>query len=409
MSSNENNESFNECLRREREQCQETIFHPFPRLPLEIRSIIWQNACQRERIVTITLTTTKTVATLGERSDFYVAVDANDNLQLPSELCIVNREAREAAIKFYRVRIPCTFISGIRETPPTCQRQKPGTIQLNPEYDILDIHHGDKEPACFVMEFLHDLKVTYDPKRVGALNLAVNTENVELYVPKTNLFHVGCIAAFVETIQQLQEVYFMHLIRKSPYHVFNRSLPTMPRVPFFERLDRDSRPVAKYIEWLASHLESEWVDPRSIYNTWAHSLSLWDVRPSPQTQHVHLFAFNSNVNSRASAIRFAQDKHAELTDTPQKKYMGNGLRNFDGEEKDLQDRKSAMAVKLAFGFWLLPQHTISLFDDDGNPIVDDPSYIADTWMIPIIDGFLSWHIKGAATSRWPALALSVLP
>ena len=85
----------------------------------------------------------------------------------PSLLLQVNREAKQAALDFYRVHIPCNDNSRI------ITAQTPRCIYLNPKFDIL--HIKTEGTSRNFVDFVHDVKA-YDPQGYGISNLAVGDQ-----------------------------------------------------------------------------------------------------------------------------------------------------------------------------------------------------------------------------------------
>lgn len=144
-------------------------FHHFPLLPPEIRQEIWLHALQRPRIIAIRFSyliipNYCEIPTYREKQEPYF-VGANRSW-LFNDLLRVGHEARRAALKFYRVRIPCTT--------------QPGFLYFNPEYDFINFECTGLH-SCWMyvhkvlalIHFIHDLKFTYGPHQVGLLNLAI--------------------------------------------------------------------------------------------------------------------------------------------------------------------------------------------------------------------------------------------
>ncbi|KAH8884083.1 hypothetical protein GQ53DRAFT_880387 [Thozetella sp. PMI_491] len=82
---------------------------------------------------------------------------------------------------------------------------------LNPEVDYLEIETGPPYHAIFVT-FLHDLKVVYDPRHVGLLNLAVahrtmHNWNLSRHEPAD--VDSKSMRGFTGTLVQLREVFIV--------------------------------------------------------------------------------------------------------------------------------------------------------------------------------------------------------
>jgi hypothetical protein len=126
--------------------CKELNFHHFPLLPKELRMKIWRHPLQRQRIIKVRLiaeklfhpeqaTTQETESTTPNRKVERYRAYVN-GWQTLSKFMRANREAREAALEFYRVHLPCRLSyeeTVIESVPPN------GILYFNPEYDFLHI------------------------------------------------------------------------------------------------------------------------------------------------------------------------------------------------------------------------------------------------------------------------------
>lgn len=120
-----------------------------------------------------------------------------------SKLLRVNREARQAALEFYRVHIPCNIRSTNMYLKPT-----PSILYINPEHDFIHLtggSGGSGDTKSFV-DFIHDLKA-YDPKNTGLLNLALEANVVTtLYHQLPTIPEPPAKAAFVDCPSHLREI-----------------------------------------------------------------------------------------------------------------------------------------------------------------------------------------------------------
>ena len=263
-------------------------FSCFPALPVEIRLRIWHFALQRQRLIRVNLRPLPDLRALNIESlykrPFNLA--SIEGYHVLSKFLRINRESREVALRFYRVSFPCTFEKrGEREH---------GIFHFNPEHDFLHIVHQDHVKDGLI-SFLHQLKTTYDPEHVGLLNLAMSQDAInDRYFPRSSDLEPEVRKAFIETITQLHEVFFLSTppprlsvlgplsefqtsgtafersfpvtaippafarlppprpsILPPPSRLptsetyFNRSLPIMAIPPTFQRLPRDPRPIVE--------------------------------------------------------------------------------------------------------------------------------------------------------------------
>jgi hypothetical protein len=141
--------------------------------------------------------------------------------QVLSKLFWVSSEAREAASAFYRVPIPCwlklgeTYAGFPTETAPGpyagFPMERTGILYFNPEYDFLYIS-SEVWVENTLVDFLYHLRTIYDPHHIGLLNLAVDINGLNannLYQLEPLVLDPRVRAAFVETLTQLQEVFFV--------------------------------------------------------------------------------------------------------------------------------------------------------------------------------------------------------
>jgi len=196
---------------------EELNFPLFPLLPQEIRLMIWRHSLQRQRIIRLLLkgqtkqTATQAAESTGSasKSERYCAFV--HGYQVLTKLLRVNSESREAALEFYRVHLPCRLTGERTEEGTT----RPGTLHFNPEYDFL--HISSESPVKdTLVDFLYHLKTTHDPHRVGLLNLAVELRDLcgnDLHGSESLDLDAGVRTAFVETLTQLQEVFFVSIPR----------------------------------------------------------------------------------------------------------------------------------------------------------------------------------------------------
>jgi hypothetical protein len=270
---------------------EQSTFTPFSKVPPEIRVEIWSSALRRERFITLGLerldANSPTVDILpnkpnpADRSARHNAIVYGHKLH--SKLLRVNRESRAEALMFYRILIPCQFWNGTKTLE--------GKLYFNPEWDMLYIR-AESPMLDTLVDFLYRLKTFHDPKHIGLLNLALCTQPLPNQHPpaqppgRPELFDITPAelmsergAAFLATVTQLHEVFFVHSVYNGPYmdtssstpdpaniHV-NRSLPLMARTPYFERISRDPRPIGQdlrslHVQNISLFVQSlgEWID-----------------------------------------------------------------------------------------------------------------------------------------------------
>ncbi|KAF4472622.1 hypothetical protein FALBO_489 [Fusarium albosuccineum] len=131
-------------------------FPQFPRLPREIRLMIWELSLHRKRILHVDLDFLRPAPEPWK----WAPILWQQNMI--SKFFLVNSESRYAALCFYRVHFPCEYRYNGRA-------EKNATFYFNPELDIIEIT-GWKMFA----EFAHSLWVN-DPRHVGLINLMLTS------------------------------------------------------------------------------------------------------------------------------------------------------------------------------------------------------------------------------------------
>ncbi|KAJ3549495.1 hypothetical protein NM208_g473 [Fusarium decemcellulare] len=131
-------------------------FPQFPRLPREIRLMIWELSLHRKRILHVDLTLLRPLPEPWK----WAPILWQQNMI--SKFFRVNSESRYAALRFYRVHLPCEYQCNGRV-------EKNATFYFNPELDIIQIT-GWKMFGWFA----HSLWVN-DPRHVGLINLKLTS------------------------------------------------------------------------------------------------------------------------------------------------------------------------------------------------------------------------------------------
>lgn len=348
------------------------VFELFSSLPKELRLEIWETAIPAERLIRVSLkphggrryelaaaeprylqrnALGRPVS--GER---YRAVAEGEGLH--SRFLRVGREARAAALRFYRVHVPA-YLAG-----PGCTAR--ATLYLNPEHDVLHVDAGAPVRETLV-DFLWDLKA-YDPRGVGLLKLAVDLEgfcaNDLQYLRRSDLLLVRQRSALVETLSQLREVWFVNVqscgrrrgLERRPEMTSAEeeeeeglrsswALPVRGGGPAFERLGRDER---GGLEGELGQVAMGDIDPREMLFRWRRVLRTWEVEHGPgQVDYRVLVAQAPGWRGR-----------------PWRPWRAGGLRGAmeslelgrDGSSHDAAGRSDKRAA--AVGFWLFPLEAI---------------------------------------------------
>ncbi|KAK0735157.1 hypothetical protein B0T26DRAFT_746974 [Lasiosphaeria miniovina] len=391
-------------------------FPQFPSLPPELRLKIWRCALQRQRIIRVLLREWKEyldtdAPTAAEDAPFVALVAGH---QTVSKLMRVSCEARAEALAHYRVRIPCELVlPGTGSTP--CQPRRLSTLYFNPEHDFLMIS-SQWAVKNTLIEFLVRLKTSYDPRRVGLLNLAVDVNSLnanDLYQVHPPDLEPDAREAFRDTLAQLDEVFFVSEIRAGRIvdgwqsgftgeRHFNRSLPVMAATAAFERLRRDPREV---LDDLGTKMYVRLFIGLDAVRLWRELLARWAIS-APQIEYRCLMAFDptlgsdGDVTSRVRAERFLE-KEDDVWRRPMSEWryppkISAGSPFGDLLKERLHDPPPAdrvppedldRAVRPAFGFWLFP---ISMM----KAVAEAPAPV---------------NKKLNLSQHWPELALMDLP
>lgn len=354
---------------------EDPTFPLFPFLPKELRLQIWESAVPRERLIRVSLKQHR-----GRRYELAAAepryLQRNalrkpisgeryrasvEGHKLNSKFLSVDSEAREVALRFYRIHIPMYFIG-----PEYTERT---TLYINPEHDVLHIQ-ADAPVKETLLDFLWDLKA-YDPKDIGLLKLAVDLDsfcaNDLQYFRPCDIFLIRQRAALVETLAQLNEVWFVHL--QTPRK--NLALPALlgiPEVtglhanwalpvrggkpaPAFERQGLDRR---DGVEGSLERVSMGAVDPREIIFRWRRLLNKWGVVCNPELQYRLLVAEGPfgprqmwEAGARELCTAYQTRKGTEGNGIAERHKMG-GLH----VDRDAPQRETAT------GFWLFPVEAV---------------------------------------------------
>jgi hypothetical protein len=379
----------------------DATFHPFPLLPPELRLKIWRLSLERRRIFRIFIDNydfhpdVKDADQPDEDTHCYAVVAGHQTL---SKLLRVNSESRQAAMEFYRARIPCRFSAN----PDDTRRQgatemHSGTLYFNPEHDFMHIS-SEVYGQLTLVEFLHRLKTVYDSGGVGLLNLAVHVNDL-LSVERLDPIDVqpAYKQSFVETLSQLRNVYFVvHApgVRicegwRSGYCgdvFFNRSMPILGTSPTFEVLPRDPRPIAKDLRRTFTGQDRG----QRAYGQLQDLFKTWGAEPK-DIQYRLLVASSPPghvVSTRASANEWLdkEDKYWNWLAVGGKSSPGReaSSSNITWPPLKLPHEDLQVVPQPAVGFWLFPQEVVIGSELGMGPLHD-------------------------LTKYWPELALTSLP
>jgi hypothetical protein len=288
----------------------------------------------------------------------------------------VNKEARDAALGFYRVRVPCIFggddtrkwvdaLYGRTQAPwEKGWDQVVGTLYLNPEYDFLlrlgrkEMHINQGRRLCgwtdVTIDFMQRFKTVYDPRRVGLLNLVVDMEAIMSFPNKGALeqsqLEPAAIRAFTDTFAQLREVFFLNvcfsgrsfgampLFQQNQSPFFSHSYPMMAPTPNFEGLARDPRA----IDLVKVPVLRTSVGPEDFFPRWQGLMEAWGIsQERTSTDFRIVLAADSRTfgeaHERRGALQCMREEKARF-------------------DRAVRSRRDVMedAADPVVGFWIFP-------------------------------------------------------
>lgn len=293
---------------------KDSYFRPFRPLPTELRLKIWRQALQRERIIRVSFERKQYPADIPKFDGKTVRHCAIvDGCQVLSKLLRVSHEARNEALRFYRVHIPCKLRGN--PTGKDEETERPGTFYFNPEYDFLQIQPGFCGESSLI-DFLYHLKNTYDPCRIGLLNYALGGGNAlaatDLCSINPSDVNVELRESFVQTLAQLQEVFFVETVAVGRQILgalsgigtneimLNRSMPIDATTPTFYRIHQDPRPISEDLK--RAYIGT---GPLRMLYAWQQLLKSWNVFPI-QTSYQFILSSPHHLARRKSMIKRVQ-------------------------------------------------------------------------------------------------------
>ncbi|KAJ4258949.1 hypothetical protein NW762_008037 [Fusarium torreyae] len=300
-----------------------------------------------------------------------------------------------AALSFYRVRLPCWLIEGASRS----DLWAPDTVYYNPEYDFLHI----KQDEMYLVDFVHKLKVDYDPHHVGLRNLALCSNQLSggagkgLYSIEPSTISPESMQVLKDVLSGLHQMWFVsiQIISRvlagcapgrpsmiTPF--FERSFPIIAMPLHFDRVGADPRSIGKDLSNL--HI----LRPRYLYHTWQKILDKLDIK-LPNTQYRFLLAFNpiranDDLYNYDDAVRWLK-KEDDIWMGSHRKISAPSLPGDRPapELPEFRDEDLNAAMRPAVGFWLFP---VDAFYDGTEQTECD-----NAWS--------KWDVK----DHWPELAL----
>ncbi|KAK8113364.1 hypothetical protein PG984_013890 [Apiospora sp. TS-2023a] len=358
--------------------CPEFVL--FSLLPTELRQKIWQHSVQRPRILRLKLTS-------HEFMNLFLSVEGKERSEangapcaiwagtngLFSKLLRVNRDARDAALSFYKAHLSCRLA---KDGEKLDLGSVEGALYINPDFDFIQLT-GDMDNNA--APFLHHFKTVVDPSRRGVRNLALSMNCLlNLYRgPGREAHDVDVGRSMAETLRNLDEVWFVDrvgtgrfipgLVRalKPDGAVFTRSYPLSTCDTVFERLPRDPRPIEA--ELAQVYVDRGLVDsPRK----WAHVMDRWGVvgmeegderRPTTNITttttkyryHLSCSSFGDPIRDRASA-EAALWREDDYFCGRVEKSICSRADPIPCTIPKFRDEDLSKPVRPALGFWLFP-------------------------------------------------------
>lgn len=424
-------------------------FHSFSELPKELRLKIWRTSLQRERIIEICVEplpevaaafTQRTMAMYGvnedatgpseetastgtaggpchsqlpgskQRSSLEEQDQSNQRAQyralvrargILTKLLRVNREAREEALRFYRIHIPCEFTAVDPDKAEGSMTNSDGTLLMNPEYDFLYIKPQIPLYQTALAALMIHIKTCLDPRRIGILNLALDLDYLSQWGVRRDMpqpwdsSNLSERRAFVEAIESLQEAFFITRPKVGrqiiPWVsgidmsevVFNRSIPIHTQAPAFVRFSRDPRPIEEDLRKVFAYD----THPQTALQPW-HALledlgaTACQARYSWLLSYDHGSRYVREIYSRKDAETFIQREDDAWNGRLSGPSISDDIdRNIacGRASPDIRTKNLDQAAPPAFGFWLFPL-TSGGAEEQGTAVeVAEAAGVAETW------------------------------
>ncbi|KAH7466362.1 hypothetical protein FOMA001_g16290 [Fusarium oxysporum f. sp. matthiolae] len=379
-------------------------FHLFPNLPTELRQMIWEQSLTCERYITVELCTVDdTTGKLRRNGSYGKAWPVPKPYRLlfhyppkPSALFSTSVESRASAQRFYRIVLPCFYVTespsiidslqiseqndqrnpqgivlshiGPRRKRP--QALIPGTLSFNPELDTLEIM-GLPQFTNFANDVWN-----HDPRNIGLCHVAL------LLRPRLLGYRIPHLPDYASSEDQLRQV----IARlRSVTFVYYTNVDTVTHTSLAHRRcllqNRCLLPVA----WATGSFSRQ-QDPRLIGQEVFHSVhfDLWSMEDfdKPYQTWMELaeklrvttpcaFKIAYTTNRSKSPIRCESDAVAYLNSESERWEQQLNKWEASQQEQAWRDpketkRQSNGAVETAIGFWTFPIEPHGQFSRDYN-------------------------------------------
>jgi hypothetical protein len=218
------------------------IFHLFPKLPTELRDMIWEQSLTCEPYIEVELCTVdETTGVIRRKGTLGKIRPVTEPYRIllrhppkPSALFSASVESRASAKRFYRIVLPCFYVTEsssiidslqITEqnaernpqgillthvpsfgpgTPDQPQALIPGTLSLNPELDTLEIR-GLHQFTNFASDVWH-----HDPRKAGLCNVAFSQSFILGHSFRRLTRYVSSTDRLRQVVARLRSVTFIH-------------------------------------------------------------------------------------------------------------------------------------------------------------------------------------------------------
>lgn len=392
-------------------------FTLFSELPPELRQKIWRHSLEKPRMIKLLLRRHQLMdlilAAKGEGQSQSpsasqggpCAVVVGSHHRVLSKLLRVNNEARETALRVYRVHLPCRMT---KKDDKDQMKTAQGILYINPEYDFITLKTEDS--SDIILPFIHYFQTVVDPRRVGILNLAIDYASMSIICSaKPRDYEPSVRESVTSTLRNLRQLFFIHIspgrevpglhMLRNPKPIINRSYPIMAGSSSFQRIPRDPRAIGLDLKivWMSKSVPVLMDMWRQIQETWGLIVpaeaktetekGIATAAHDTQTPAVdirHLVACDLWSNGEGARDReHAEAKLKEVDDYWIKKGQPDWYSSTetwgDSHTKGMSDEqlREAAAVKPAFGFWLFPEKAVRLEDaawGDEFSIIDFTGY-----------------------------------
>ncbi|EMT67475.1 hypothetical protein FOC4_g10005566 [Fusarium odoratissimum] len=334
-------------------------FHLFPNLPTELRQMIWEQSLTCERYITVELCTVDdTTGKLRRNGSYGKAWPVPKPYRLlfhyppkPSALFSTSVESRASAQRFYRIVLPCFYVT---ESPSIIDSLQIRTLSFNPELDTLEIM-GLPQFTNFANDVWN-----HDPRNIGIPHLPDYASSED---------------QLRQVIARLRSVTF----------VYYTNVDTVTHTSLAHRRcllqNRCLLPVA----WATGSFSRQ-QDPRLIGQEVFHSVhfDLWSIEDfdKPYQTWMELaeklrvttpcaFKIAYTTNRSKSPIRCESDAVAYLNSESERWEQQLNKWEASQQEQAWRDpketkRQSNGAVETAIGFWTFPIEPHGQFSRDYN-------------------------------------------